>query len=394
RPSLARSWSRSFWSRYTFWPLAKRISTTSPGSTRRRTNTKTATPSSVGIIRRRRFTKYRAMPGQPGRVPPGAGGGPARRVGAPVAPAPRADGRAAWRPHPPARRARLPPAPRGRGARRRTGLVPGALALPAGAAPGGRPGSGPPARARATARAGRPGSGPAGGGLRRPAAPPRPGPGGRGRLLGEPHRVELVVQVVARGDLPALHLAAVHHDPVPLERHQVVRLLVEEPLLELPDQLLPLLGVARPGLPVVQLVQHPVGVPAVVGRVLVGREELVHVQVRLDDVPALEVGGELEVARPERVVVRGRLDHLLLDRHPDLSPLVDEPDRQRLVRHRRPAVRVGEREILGAGLLEEAPRLRPRGGDVVAVPGELLQLGRRRRVGGAGHLDPGDLLHD
>src|SRR3989442_15578064 len=53
--------------------------------------------------------------------------------------------------------------------------------------------------------------------------------------LREPHRVELVVQVVARRHRPALHPGVVRDDPVPLERVHRVHLLVEQTLLELPD---------------------------------------------------------------------------------------------------------------------------------------------------------------
>src|SRR2546425_3026018 len=38
------------------------------------------------------------------------------------------------------------------------------------------------------------------------------------RLLGQPHRVELLVQVVARRDGPPLDLRVVRDDPVPLQR--------------------------------------------------------------------------------------------------------------------------------------------------------------------------------
>src|SRR5262245_40331195 len=53
-----------------------------------------------------------------------------------------------------------------------------------------------------------------------------------GRLLGEPDGVELLVQVVRRGDGPSLHLGAVRDDPVPLQRVEVVHLLVDQALLE------------------------------------------------------------------------------------------------------------------------------------------------------------------
>src|SRR2546428_7782648 len=62
-------------------------------------------------------------------------------------------------------------------------------------------------------------------------------------LFGQPHRVELVVQVVARRDRPALHLRQGGNDPVPLQRVDHVGLVVEQPLLELTQDLLSLLDV-------------------------------------------------------------------------------------------------------------------------------------------------------
>src|SRR5499426_3716976 len=47
-------------------------------------------------------------------------------------------------------------------------------------------------------------------------------------LLRQPHRVELIVEVVAGRDRPATHAGSVRHDTVPLERGDVVGLLVEE----------------------------------------------------------------------------------------------------------------------------------------------------------------------
>src|SRR5256712_14023429 len=81
----------------------------------------------------------------------------------------------------------------------------------------------------------------------------------------QPHRVELVVQVVARRDRPSLTPRVMGHDPMPLERVHRVHFLVQETLLELPDVLLPLLGVDRPTLLHVQLVEDGVLLPGVVG---------------------------------------------------------------------------------------------------------------------------------
>src|SRR5213593_1757057 len=83
---------------------------------------------------------------------------------------------------------------------------------------------------------------------------PAPLSGAAETSLGPPHRVELLVQVVTRRDRPALHLARVRDDPVPLQRVDVVDLLVEEAALELADVLLALLGIGRSSLLLVQLV--------------------------------------------------------------------------------------------------------------------------------------------
>src|SRR5437899_6014672 len=107
------------------------------------------------------------------------------------------------------------------------------------------------------------------------------------RLLGEPHGVELLVQEVAGRDRPATHPRAVRDDAVPLERVEIVRFLVEKPLLELAHEPLALLRVDRPTLPGVQLVEHAVGVAPVVVVAHARGLELVEVEIRLDHEPAL-----------------------------------------------------------------------------------------------------------
>src|SRR3989442_2631439 len=76
-------------------------------------------------------------------------------------------------------------------------------------------------------------------------------PGGEGLVrasLRKPHRVELVVQVVARRHRPALHPGGGRDDPVALQPGHRVHLLLERPLLALPHLLLPLPAVDRPAL--------------------------------------------------------------------------------------------------------------------------------------------------
>src|SRR5215469_9178779 len=70
-------------------------------------------------------------------------------------------------------------------------------------------------------------------------------------LFRQPDRIELVVQIVAGRDRPAVDLAQVRHDPVPLQRVDHVGLVVEQALLELTQDLLALLHVGRARLPAV-----------------------------------------------------------------------------------------------------------------------------------------------
>src|SRR5262245_55351564 len=50
--------------------------------------------------------------------------------------------------------------------------------------------------------------------------------------LRQPDGIELLIQIVRRRDRPAADLGAVGHDAVPLQRVEVVHLLVEQSLLE------------------------------------------------------------------------------------------------------------------------------------------------------------------
>ena len=73
-------------------------------------------------------------------------------------------------------------------------------------------------------------------------------------LLRQPHRVELIVEVVARRYRPATHAGSVRHDTVPLERVDVVRLLVEEAPFEGADVSSALRGINRATLADIEVV--------------------------------------------------------------------------------------------------------------------------------------------
>src|SRR5262252_2305489 len=136
-------------------------------------------------------------------------------------------------------------------------------------------------------------------------------------LFREPHAVELVVDEVAGCDGPPVHPGAVRDDPVPLQRIEVVRLLVQEPPLELAHPLLALLGVQRAAPLLVEIIERLVDVAAVVVAADAHRLELVEVEIRVDRVAALRVDGDLVVAVPQVGLPLGRLDEFVARRESD-----------------------------------------------------------------------------
>src|SRR5438128_9257100 len=184
---------------------------------------------------------------------------------------------------------------------------------------------------------------------------------------------------MARRDRPASESGVVRDDPMPLEGEDVVHLVVEQPLLELPDGPPTLLPIGRAALPLVELVERAIGVAAVVHVADVRRLELEERQVRLDDIAAMEVRRDVEISPADLVVERRELERLDLHIEPDLAPLVDEPDSEWLVRVADRPVAEREREPLGhARFLQKTPRLGPRGAAVTAVARQPLQLRRPR----------------
>src|SRR5215467_4640780 len=178
-------------------------------------------------------------------------------------------------------------------------------------------------------------------------------------LFRQPHRIELIVEEMARGDGPAAHPGVVGHDAVPLEGIEVVRLLVEQALLELSKEPLPLLCALRAALFLVEGVEGAIDVAAIVDGAPVRRLELVESEIGLRDVAAVEVGGDLEVAARDVAVEDAQLQRLDPGMEADLSPLVDQPHPEGVVRIGDPAILESEGEALGhARLAQEAPRLR------------------------------------
>src|SRR5713101_977388 len=79
----------------------------------------------------------------------------------------------------------------------------------------------------------------------------------------------------------------------------------------------------------VEVVEHSVGVAAVVDGTPVARLELEEREVRLDDVAAVKIGGDLEIAAADVGIEHAELERLDPRGDADLAPLVGQPDTKR-----------------------------------------------------------------
>src|ERR671935_886816 len=195
-------------------------------------------------------------------------------------------------------------------------------------------------------------------------------------LLREPDGLEVLVGVVVRADAPAAHYVEVGDDPVPPEHRVLVSLRVHRVLLDAGDEPLALRRVGLTALRVDHLVQ--VGV-FVVGEVEAlaetgRRPELRELQIGLVQEVAVEVERDLEVARAQVRLIRRCLLHVVRRRDADLLPLVDDEERDRLVRCGDVAVQELEAQVGHARVREQLLRLRFRCCSVGGVPGDLLQV--------------------
>ena len=181
---------------------------------------------------------------------------------------------------------------------------------------------------------------------------------------------------------------------MPPDGRDRVRLL-ERALLELTQERDAFFPVEFARLPVVEVVEHAVGLPRVVDRRLVVRQEFLQLQVGLVHIVAVEIERGVE----SRIVflLRGEIELgfqlLVLDVDAKLAPLIDQEHADRRVRHRHVAVGQREREVGMAGVRQQFLRLGARGVDVFREAGQLQQFGLGRGELVARAQETADVAH-
>src|SRR6266446_6431512 len=144
-------------------------------------------------------------------------------------------------------------------------------------------------------------------------------------LFVEPHGGQVLIEVVARADLPALDVRPMGDDPVPPQHRKLVRFTVDHVLLELAHQgaLLGRVGLVQHFLIEVDLLLVVI-VPVILGEDR-GRKCLLDVEERVDHALAAGFEDDVEISAAHRLEPRTRRHDALARMEPDLAPLVDEP---------------------------------------------------------------------
>src|SRR6185437_1560987 len=144
-------------------------------------------------------------------------------------------------------------------------------------------------------------------------------------LLVQPDRCQILVQVMARADLPAFDICPVGDDPVPPQHREFVRLGIDDVLFEIAHQaaLLGCVRLMQRGLIKVDFLL------VVVIAVILGedgaRQHLLGVEQRVDHAGAIGFENDVEIAAAHRLEPRAGRNHALLRMKPDLAPFVDQP---------------------------------------------------------------------
>src|SRR5215831_16405732 len=144
--------------------------------------------------------------------------------------------------------------------------------------------------------------------------------------LGEPDGRQILVEEMARADLPALDVGAVGNDPVPPQGQDLVRLVVERVFLKLAHQ--------HPLLRRIGLVQHFLieidRLRVVKISVLLGvdraRLVLADIEHRINHALAIAFDSDIEAAVAQPLEPWAGRQHALGDFDSDLAPFVDQPD--------------------------------------------------------------------
>src|SRR5262245_13205702 len=214
-------------------------------------------------------------------------------------------------------------------------------------------------------------------------------------LLRQPDVPQILIDVVTRCDLPALHFRPVRHDALPPKGGgKLVSLFIDNAFLELPDELQAFFRVGGSALLVVQIVQHAVLVARVIDGTLVAAHELEELQIRVVHKITGEIDPSLVVTLAKIIEVGAFFLLNVIDIEPDLAPLIDDVDTRHFIGLSH--VPVLEREgkpLRHSGFFQQLSRFLARRFDVFAEASELDELRLGYSELGTGPQKPAYILH-
>src|ERR1700757_5135257 len=144
-------------------------------------------------------------------------------------------------------------------------------------------------------------------------------------LLVQPDRCQILVQIMARADLPALYVVSVGDDPIPPQHRELVRFGIDHVLLEFSHQTT-LLGRIR-------LVEHClvkldflwIVVISIILGINRARQDLLRVKQRVDHARTISFEHDVEIATAHCFEPRAGRHDALRCLEPDLAPFIDQP---------------------------------------------------------------------
>src|SRR5215471_7027689 len=151
--------------------------------------------------------------------------------------------------------------------------------------------------------------------------------------LCQPDVSQVLVDVVTRCDLPAFHFSPMRHDALPPQSgRELICLLIDNTLFELPDKLQPFFRVRCATLLIVKFIQHAVMVSGIIDGTLFAADELEELQIGVVHEITSEIDAGVVVALAKIIEIGSFFLLHVIDIESNLTPLIDDVDSGDFVR--------------------------------------------------------------
>src|ERR1041384_8352227 len=141
--------------------------------------------------------------------------------------------------------------------------------------------------------------------------------------LCQPHVAQVLIDIMAGTDLPALQPRAVRHDALPPEERKLIGLLSDDPFLHLPKKRQAVFQIKHTALALVHVIEAGIFITRIMCRTRIAAQIFEQIEIRFFNECAIEIAARAEISLPQIVEIRSALERRVRDIKTDFAPLID-----------------------------------------------------------------------